>query len=899
MWDDLDLSDGVGAYFTGDPAGANLYDDVMDECVLYSPTAVMDFLAWNASSGDYVPGVAHDEAVAEGEWESTDFLDTLRVTASVGDKPRVVEQGASVGRAEASTDTNRVTDWDTDGGVDARTNSPGRVNQDDLNGIVVDGGAAPQEKPWTVMVYLAGDTNLERSLFGDLREMEEAGGSDDDVNVVAMFDGRKNLVGVTENNGVLVPDPQTRGGAWRFQVGSNSDQRLVRFVTHGGDNPFLGSSDPQTPPDPDMGDPATLSAFIAWTKNRYPAQKYALILSGHGNGWKGFGVDENPEAHGQPGNDWLYMGELAAALQGEDLELVAFDSCLMGTVEVAYQLRSVAEYFVASQNEVPGTGFPFTPILTRLKGNPSIDGAALGDILVEEYSVYYAPRYTKRTLSCVDSSALPGLADQISAVADQLRLAVDDFKEPQNEFDNVQLEIRDQLETVQRYGKRDRRKKNADGDPDFIDLFDFIEQLYDSPRIPDCYKSSMVELGVQIATAVREEVHGPGRPDSHGLSIYLPEFRWNQCDPDDRRSGWDFPLPSRVLDGSTGQAMYAPNPDCLPFMANDPESLLPLNAPWNAPLNAAPFFDFPADTLWDEFAYRYYRPVADAAIDSATAPDGRTIFPTYTDPDCGNPIMEIEVPVGSEVHFDGSGSSDADCEVRHYFWDFDAATVGCAVCVTPYQVAPGGDAADANDDMNADRDCTPTASDEKEADLVFPSKVFNAAGQFIVTLNTWDDNHLRSYHDTLPNADFVHPQSDSHTCIVRVVLGTIYCISTINSTGAAAEIRASGSPSVSAGDLTLTASNVPNGFGIFFHGANQVQVGFGNGYLCAAGGLRRGQVLSATGNQAAYVYDNSIRARDLSDFVGTDRNFQYWFRDTMGGGAFHNTSNAITISILP
>ncbi len=53
------------------------------------------------------------------------------------------------------------------------------------------------------------------------------------------------------------------------------------------------------------------------------------------------------------------------------------------------------------------------------------------------------------------------------------------------------------------------------------------------------------------------------------------------------------------------------------------------------------------------------------------------------------------------------------------------------------------------------------------------------------------------------------------------------------------------------------------------------------------------------GNVATYTYDNSDAKHSLAGYVGTTRNFQYWFRDPAGGGAFFNTSNAMSIEIRP
>ena len=130
-------------------------------------------------------------------------------------------------------------------------------------------------------------------------------------------------------------------------------------------------------------------------------------------------------------------------------------------------------------------------------------------------------------------------------------------------------------------------------------------------------------------------------------------------------------------------------------------------------------------------------------------------------------------------------------------------------------------------------------------------------------------------------------------------LGTKYCVANANSTGSPADIVASGSASSSAGDLTLEASPVPDESGLFFHGANEDQLPFGNGFRCVADNVMRGQLVTGSGNVATYTYDNSILKKNLSAYVGTSRSFQFWFRDPMGGGSSFNTSNGISIDILP
>ena len=130
-------------------------------------------------------------------------------------------------------------------------------------------------------------------------------------------------------------------------------------------------------------------------------------------------------------------------------------------------------------------------------------------------------------------------------------------------------------------------------------------------------------------------------------------------------------------------------------------------------------------------------------------------------------------------------------------------------------------------------------------------------------------------------------------------IGENYCSANNNSTGSPADISMSGHQSASAGTLTASATPVPNQPGIFFHARNQIQTTFGNGFLCAGGGLVRGLITFGSGNTASYTYDNSHPRRDLGAYACSTRNFQYWYRDPMGGGAQFNTSDGISVQILP
>lgn len=122
-----------------------------------------------------------------------------------------------------------------------------------------------------------------------------------------------------------------------------------------------------------------------------------------------------------------------------------------------------------------------------------------------------------------------------------------------------------------------------------------------------------------------------------------------------------------------------------------------------------------------------------------------------------------------------------------------------------------------------------------------------------------------------------------------------------NSTGAGAIISASGAATVGADTLVLNVEQAPaNVFSQFFQFANSAAVPalFGDGLLCATGGIQRLGVpmpTDASGNFAStgvLSVSGAVNAGDI-------KNYQFWYRDNTGpcGGGF-NTSNALEITWL-
>ena len=202
---------------------------------------------------------------------------------------------------------------------------------------------APSDKV-TVMVYMIG-SDLE-SEYGcasaDLEEMMAAE-QGEQMTVVVQTGGALQW----ENSSILP------GSCQRFVM---KDHALTEWENIG-----LKS----------MAQPDTLADFIRWGASNFPAERYELILWDHGGGTAaGYGYDEYfPE-------DWMSLSELAAALEqgGCHFDMIGFDACLMGTVEMAYAVSPYADYLVASEESLPQEGFSTVAITDQDSGDLLFSG---------------------------------------------------------------------------------------------------------------------------------------------------------------------------------------------------------------------------------------------------------------------------------------------------------------------------------------------------------------------------------------------------------------------------------------------------------------------------------------------------------------------------------------------
>jgi hypothetical protein len=121
--------------------------------------------------------------------------------------------------------------------------------------------------------------------------------------------------------------------------------------------------------------------------------------------------------------DTIELGRVLAEAErilGQRVDLMGMDACLMANLEVAYQARDHVNYIVASEENEPNDGWPYTEVLQKLVDEPDMATADFGAHIVDAYIKSYANTHYTVTQSAVDLSRVEELAGAIDELAGAL-----------------------------------------------------------------------------------------------------------------------------------------------------------------------------------------------------------------------------------------------------------------------------------------------------------------------------------------------------------------------------------------------------------------------------------------------------------------------------------------------
>ena len=215
------------------------------------------------------------------------------------------------------------------------------------------------EASTTLLVYMCG-SDLQSDACEDIYEMGLAE-NDEDVNIVLLAGGSEEW------------DYEEIGGNTRSLI-TIRDGAYESVTDWGWES---------------MGTEESLLEFLKFGLTEYPAERTVAVLWNHGAGSEG-GICFDATTEDEDGltlteiNDVLY--DLDESTGGFHIDVFGCDACMMATYEMAAMLsRYDIDYFVASEEVEPGSGWDYTPWLKALDEDPDMTNEALCRMIVDSY----------------------------------------------------------------------------------------------------------------------------------------------------------------------------------------------------------------------------------------------------------------------------------------------------------------------------------------------------------------------------------------------------------------------------------------------------------------------------------------------------------------------------------
>lgn len=365
--------------------------------------------------------------------------------------------------------------------------------------------APPVQFAWTMLLYLAGDYHDGGRLLNDFNRT--IGGLSQSfrnpaVRIAVQIDGR-----------------------------AQGDTRRLLITPGTASTPPHVEEIPIT--EQAMDSPATLTSFIYWGQQTFPAEHYYLAIADHGQGVQGIAWDTTSDlADDGVQNDSAYLtpAELHAALSApniDQIDILHLDACSMNLLEIAYEVHNSAAVLIASQY-LGWSYFAYDEYQSVMSAAATPREVALG--ITQRYAARASADQHPYTISALDLARAESTLAAVDSLAAEMAALL-------NNSQSNQVAVHTIWQATQRF------ESNGDyviNELDmYVDLVDWASRLQisiSSPAVKNRAASLLNELtGLQpfiIAGSNRYRSdtlppqYGGGAyinmTNAHGLSIFYP-----------------------------------------------------------------------------------------------------------------------------------------------------------------------------------------------------------------------------------------------------------------------------------------------------------------------------------------------------------------------------------------
>lgn len=382
------------------------------------------------------------------------------------------------------------------------------------------------KKDLTFILYLGGDNNLNYLGYLDLLEISRANINLNNINVVIFTDFYNET---DELRGYMIKTNNEDDKIKLNRKIYDENNEVYEEINH--IKLVKGTVENNS------GHWETMLEVLNFVEANYPANQYILDIWNHGDGWYNDYSYTNPfktepraiVGDDTSGGDDLSLWEIEYAISKSNIgkvDMIYMDACLMGGVEVAYQLKDVSDYIFFSPELTPGMGSEYISMLEAVDQNYK---TSMLDVC-KAISAGNLLSYGIGGLQ-YDGSNLEAL---VYTVIDQRKTDV--FIQKLN---SVSEKLIANIETIKKMGVWDILTYNAENVNDYtvtttyVDIGSFLENVKaqnvseDLKTDIDDFLNYMKDRNEYVVDLRYQNGVYPGYPmayqeGSYGLSVYVP-----------------------------------------------------------------------------------------------------------------------------------------------------------------------------------------------------------------------------------------------------------------------------------------------------------------------------------------------------------------------------------------
>ncbi|MBI3925829.1 MAG: hypothetical protein HY319_09840 [Armatimonadetes bacterium] len=339
---------------------------------------------------------------------------------------------------------------------------------------------SPHRSQWTVLCFLNGRRGLQPDVERTVRQLESVG-SGPDIQFVAQVFREDPYPGVDCSH--------VQKSSW---LGLWPNSRSLAATEH-----------------TDPADPRTFQEFLVLYMKAFPAEHYLVLVESHGGAIGGI--------CGQSLEEFQGAVEGATRAVGQTIDILALDSCLMGTAETAFGLKDSVGFLAASEELLLSDNLRYGKLAKELRGRVENGGLSVQQAL----TALHRARQNRQlsTASVIDCSKLDELAARMRPFARSLVTVAD----------GPAREAIGQGQHYRQPAARQRSFQHHSGETPMDQMRDLVSVARRVEAGPGRDDEGLAEAARAVAGFVQNEVvvaesHDSrlGLADSHGLSLYAP-----------------------------------------------------------------------------------------------------------------------------------------------------------------------------------------------------------------------------------------------------------------------------------------------------------------------------------------------------------------------------------------